>query len=119
MENVEAVEKYIARYDEPVRGLLQGVRQAIRAAAPDARERIGYGMPSFYDGETLVYYAAMKNHIGLYPTGSGVAAFAERLKGYRTSKGAIRFSLSEPLPYDLIRDITAFRAAEAKAKRNR
>jgi uncharacterized protein YdhG (YjbR/CyaY superfamily) len=74
---------------------------------------MSWQMPTFWQGENLVHFAAQKSHIGLYPGESGVRVFADRLTGYKTSKGAIRFQLSEPIPYDLIEEITRFRVREA------
>ncbi len=115
--DVRTIDEYIARFDGETKTILQNVRAAVRAAAPEATERIGYGMPALYDREVLVYFAAAKDHIGLYPTAGGVAAFADRLSGYSVSKGTIRFPYGKPVPYDLIAEITAWRAREAAAKR--
>jgi uncharacterized protein YdhG (YjbR/CyaY superfamily) len=116
---VASIDAYIADFPPKIRKLLQSVRKAIRAAAPDATERISYCMPTFYLHGNLVHFAACKHHIGFYPTPSGVAAFGEELAGYVTAKGSIQFPLDLPLPYDLIRKITAFRAAESRAKAGR
>jgi uncharacterized protein YdhG (YjbR/CyaY superfamily) len=82
-------------------------------SAPKASEKISWGMPTFHLGENLVHFALMKNHIGFYPGADGVAAFTAELDGYKTSKGAIQFPLSKPVPYDLIARITAFRVKQA------
>lgn len=106
-------EEYFALFPEEVQDILKQVRQTIRQAAPEAIEKISWQMPTFWQKENLVHFAAMKNHIGIYPGESGVSAFADKLTGYKTSKGAIQFPLSEPIPYDLIREITRFRVKEA------
>jgi uncharacterized protein YdhG (YjbR/CyaY superfamily) len=105
------IDEYIARYDEPVQRLLNQMRSLIHEAAPEATEVISYGMPAFKQLKVLVYFAAARNHIGFYPTGSGVAAFAEELtkSGYRFSKGAIQFPMKKPLPEELIQRIVRFR----------
>ena len=115
----QTIDEYIAQYPQPVADILRKVRETIRDAAPEATERISYGIPTFYDGENLIHFAAAKKHIGLYPTGSGIHAFAEKLTGYRTSKGAIQFPLNAPIPYGLIREITEYRVREAKARHGR
>lgn len=107
------IDEYIALFPEDMREILQRVRQTIRQAAPDAKEKISWQMPTFWQNENLVHFAAAKHHIGLYPGESGVRVFADKLKAYKTSKGAIQFPLSEPIPYDLIAEITRFRAMEA------
>ena len=119
MNPYQTIDEYIACYPQPVAEILRKVRQTIRAAAPQASECIRYGIPTFYDGENLIHFAAAKRHIGLYPTASGVAAFADRLTGYRCSKGAIQFPLDKPIPYDLIRDIAEYRVREASLRPNR
>jgi uncharacterized protein YdhG (YjbR/CyaY superfamily) len=103
------IDEYIALFPEDVREKLQNIRKTIRKAAPGAVEKISWGMPTFHRKENLVHFAAFKNHIGFYPGADGVAAFAARLGDYKTSKGAIQFPLSKPVPYQLIADITGFR----------
>ena len=74
-------------------------------------------MPAFKQNHVLVYFAAFKNHIGFYPTASGVEAFKDRLTEYKTSKGAIQFPLNQPLPLNLIREIVVFRVKENLTKK--
>lgn len=111
-QRYRSVDEYIATFPDDVQAILQSLRATIRSAAPEAEERISYQMPAFALHGDLVYYAARKSHIGFYPTGSGVEAFARDLSGYTCTKGAIRFPISEPLPMDLIRRIVEFRCAE-------
>ena len=114
MENCSTIDEYIAQYPADMQKILTKIRKTIRKAAPKAAEKISWGMPTFYQGENLVHFALMKNHIGFYPGAEGVASFADELDGYKTSKGAIQFPLSKPVPYDLIARITAFRAGRVK-----
>jgi uncharacterized protein YdhG (YjbR/CyaY superfamily) len=95
---------------------LRKLRNVIREAAPDAEEKISYQIPAFALHEDLVYFAAFKNHIGFYPTGSGVAAFQEELSGYKTGRGSIQFPIDKPVPYELVRRIVKFRVAESLKK---
>lgn len=106
------VDEYIATFPENIQSLLQTVRATIKAAAPEAQERISYQMPAFALHGNLVYFAALKNHIGFYPTSSGIAAFKDELSGYESSKGAVRFPLGQPLPLELITKIVRFRVTE-------
>ena len=115
MQAAQTVDAYIAQYPEAVQAILESVRQVIREAAPHAQERIAYGIPTYFDGENLIHFGAAKQHIGLYPSSSGVTAFTDRLTEYRTSRGAIQFPLNKPIPYTLIREITLFRVQEAAA----
>jgi len=104
---------YISAFMPEVQALLQQLRATIHAAAPDAEETISYGMPAFRQKVTLVYYAGYKNHIGFYPTSAPIAHFADELKRYKTSKGAIQFPLDQPLPEKLIKRMVKWRLAEA------
>jgi uncharacterized protein YdhG (YjbR/CyaY superfamily) len=107
---------YIAAFQPEVQVLLQQMRAAIHAAAPQAEETIAYGMPAFRQRVNLVYYAGYKNHIGFYPTAAPIAHFAGELKGFKTSKGAIQFPTDRPLPVKLIKRIVKWRLSEAIKK---
>ena len=106
------IDEYIAQCPAEVQPVLQQLRALIRAAAPEAREKISYGMPGFEQKGSLVWFAAFKGHIGFYPTGSGVAAFKEELATYKTSKGAVQFPLGQPLPAELITRMVRFKVEE-------
>jgi uncharacterized protein YdhG (YjbR/CyaY superfamily) len=108
----QSIDEYIAIFPAEIQAILEELRAAIRAAAPDAEERISYQMPAFALHGNLVYFAAAKNHIGFYPTSSGIAAFQQELSAYEGSKGAVRFPIGQPLPLDLIRRMVEFRVAE-------
>ena len=99
------IREYIDNQDEAVRPRLDAVYETIRAAIPDAEERLSWGMPTFRKGRNIIHFAPAKKHIGLYPGPEAVAAFAERLTGYKTSKGAIRLPDDKELPLALIADI--------------
>lgn len=107
------IDEYIAQFPADVCGKLQQTRSTIQAAAPDAIEKISYQMPTFaLAGKNLVHFAAFKNHIGFYPTPSGIEEFQAELAGYKNAKGSVQFPLDEPLPLELIGRIVRFRAAE-------
>ena len=107
-----SIDEYIETCPKEVRKNLKELRKAIKAAAPEAEERISYQMPAFYLKGNLVYFAAFKNHIGFYPTASGTAAFKKELSIYEGSKGTVRFPLDKPLPLGLIKRIVKFRVSE-------
>ncbi|MFA6312818.1 MAG: DUF1801 domain-containing protein [Sterolibacterium sp.] len=114
--NIASIDEYIVGFPEPVQAILSLLRSSIRLAAPQAVEKISYRIPTFYFNGHLVYFAAFKRHIGFYPTASGIAAFREELKCYKTSKGAVRFPMDQPLPLKPVGEIVAFRLQENSRK---
>lgn len=112
----KSIDQYIASFPEDIQAILQQLRKAIHEAAPDAEETISYQMPAFKQNGVFVYFAAFKNHIGFFPTESGVEAFKDKLDAYQTSKGTIRFPFDEPLPIDLVKEIVRFRVKENSGK---
>ncbi|HYF04034.1 MAG TPA: DUF1801 domain-containing protein [Patescibacteria group bacterium] len=108
----KSIDEYIAQQPVELQGKLEELRAVIRAAAPDAEEKISYGMPTFKLAGNLVFFAVFKNHIGFYPEPSGIEAFKAELSGYKGAKGTVQFPLDEPLPLELIGRITKFRVME-------
>src|SRR4051812_41891950 len=106
------IDDYIEGFPSDVQARLRRLRATIRRTAPDAVEKISYRMPTFYLNGNLVHFAAFDHHIGFYPTPSGIEAFRAELAGYPSSKGAVQFAHSEPLPLALIAKIVAYRVAE-------
>jgi len=105
------IDTYIAAAPDDIQPVLEKIRETIRAAAPEAQESISYGMPAFKLNGPLVYFAAFKDHIGLFPAGEGIGFFKKELAPYSTSKGTIRFPLDKPIPYSLIEKIVKHRVA--------
>lgn len=110
------IDDYIATCPAKVQAILKKTRKTIATAAPDATESICYGIPTFKLGRNLVHFGAFKEHLGFYPTPSGIATFAQELSGYNTSRGAAQFPYDQPIPYDLVEKITRFRVAEEAAR---
>jgi len=111
-------EEYIATFPPDIQEKLRGIRAVIRNAVPDAEEAIRYGMPTFrLSGSNLVHFAAFRDHLGFFPTPSGVEKFRKELTSYQTSKGTIQFPLDKPVPYDLVERIARFRAEETRKKK--
>ena len=104
-EKPTTIDEYIAAQEEGVRSKLRELRDILRAAIPEAKERISWSMPTYWKGQNLIHFAAAKKHIGLYPGGEATAAFAEELAGLSVSKGTIRLPLDRELPTALITEI--------------
>ena len=103
-----AIDAYIATFPPEVQARLKAVREAIRALAPGAEERISYGIPTFRQGRNLIHYAAFARHIGLYPGAAAIEVFGAELQAYRHARGSIQFPLQAPLPLALIQRIAAW-----------
>jgi uncharacterized protein YdhG (YjbR/CyaY superfamily) len=107
------IDEYIALFPPAVQEKLHLLRQIIRETAPEAEEAIKYRMPTFVFHGNLVYFAAWKKHVGLYPITSSMEASLPELAAYATSgRGTIKFPLNQPLPVSLIQKIVASRVKE-------
>lgn len=111
-QTFKTIDEYIDQCPSEIQGRLREIRKIIKENAPDAEERISYQMPAFFKHGVIVYFAGQKNHLGFYPTSSGIEHFKAELAGYNFSKGAIQFPYDKPLPAELIRRITQFRLEE-------
>jgi uncharacterized protein YdhG (YjbR/CyaY superfamily) len=107
-----SIDEYITTFPEEIQKILQEVRATIKAAAPEAEEKISYQMPTFFLNGNLIHFAAFKHHLGLYPTPNGVEAFAQELSQFKGAKGSVQFPLDQPLPLELITRIVKYRVAE-------
>ena len=110
---------YASRFSKDVRPLLKKMRLTVKKAAPKATERISYGMPAYFQEGILVWIAAHRNHIGLYPKASGIAAFKKELSLYKWAKGSAQFPLDKPLPLGLVSRIVKFRVKENLSKKEK
>jgi uncharacterized protein YdhG (YjbR/CyaY superfamily) len=115
----KTIDEYIAQYDGEVKAILEQTRAVIRAAAPDAAEKIAWQMPTFWQKENIIHFAAHKKHLGIYPGGDATAVFADKLTEYKTSKGAIQFPYNEPIPYALITVIVKWRLEQIGTKKRK
>ena len=117
MKNVRkpsgGIDDYISAFPAGTQKALREIRKAIQDAAPAAEETIKYGVPTFVLNGNLVHFAAFKNHVGFYPTPSGIAKFKDELSKYKSAKGSVQFPLDAPLPLRLIQRIVKFRVGEA------
>ena len=121
----DSIDEYIATFPSEIQKILEEIRATIKAAAPEAEEKISYQMPTFTLKGNLVHFAAFKKHIGFYPVPTGIEKFKKELSVYQGSKGSVQFPLDQPIPYNLIGKIVKFRVkenltkAEAKGKKEK
>jgi uncharacterized protein YdhG (YjbR/CyaY superfamily) len=111
------VAEYLASVPPNARQALKQIRSAIKKAAPDIQQRISYRIPTFdLDGKYLLYMAAFKDHVSIYPaTASMMAKYGGQLKQYRSGAGTLRFRLDEPLPLGLITKLAKLRVQERRS----
>jgi uncharacterized protein YdhG (YjbR/CyaY superfamily) len=103
--------RYIAAAPAEARKILRRVQTLVETAVPGAERCIGYNIPAYRAGKIFFYFAAFKNHLGVYPPVRGDAGLIRRLARYRNAKGNLAFKYAEPVPWDLIR-----RTAKALAR---
>jgi uncharacterized protein YdhG (YjbR/CyaY superfamily) len=108
-DKIETIEQYISGFPKDVQELMQQVRRTILSIAPEAKEGISWGMPTFKLTKILVQFAGHKQHLGFYPWPETIKAFNDKLSGYKTSKGGVQFPYDKPIPLDLISDMVHFR----------
>jgi uncharacterized protein YdhG (YjbR/CyaY superfamily) len=111
--NFSSIDEYIATFPEYTQKIMQQLRKTIKTAAPEAKEKISYQMPTFtLNGTYLVYFAGWKTHIAFYGAPRGNADFKEDLSVYESGQGTLKFPLDKPMPLKLISQIVKFRVAE-------
>ena len=110
----QEIDHYISKFSSEKASALSELRNIIYSAAPEAEEAMGYGMPALKLGKYVVYFAGFKNHMGLFPTSSGIRAFQDQLQNWKFSKGTIQFPYEPKLPKKLIREIVQFRMNEVR-----
>jgi uncharacterized protein YdhG (YjbR/CyaY superfamily) len=116
LKEYQTIDEFIIQFPPEVQAIMQKLRSVIHEMAPEATEAIAYGIPTFTFHGNLVHFSAYRHHIGFYPTSSGISQFKDHLTQYEISKGTVRFPIDQPLPYDLIRDIVAYRVNENLTK---
>lgn len=107
-DELGVIDKYIESQPEEVRMFLHEVAGAIEKALPEAKQKISWGMPTYYDNHNIIHFGAHKNHLGIYPGPAAIEYFADRLIGFKTSKGAIQIPYSQNLPLELIGEIATW-----------
>lgn len=110
------IDEYIAASAPDVQAILERIRSTIRRAVPKAEEAFSYRMPAFKQSGHLIYFAAFKGHIGLYPPVRGDEKIVKEASIYAGPKGNLRFPLDKPIPYGLIGRIAKLRVKQNLAK---
>ena len=109
----KTIDEYIAIFPEETQSLLRKVRNTIKSVAPETTEGISYGIPTFYLKEKyLVYFAGFKHHISVYPATTAAVDNVKGLSDYKVSKGTLKFPLTKPIPFDLIKQFVRYRLQE-------
>lgn len=111
------IDAYIDAAAPEVRPILRRIRRTVRAAVPSATECISYRMPALRTTGVFLYFAAFKQHVGIYPPVTGSAALQKRLTRYRGPKGNLQFPLDEVMPYALIAEVATALAREQATRR--
>lgn len=118
MKRAASVDTYAKAFPKPISQRLLIIRTIVKRIAPDAAEVISYNMPAFkLHGKILLYFAAFKNHIGIYPYPSGITAFTKELASYKTSTSTVQLQHDEPFPIRLIAKLVKFRVSENLARK--
>ncbi len=108
----KTVDEYFSTLPPNKRSILKELRKRIKQAAPKAEELISYNIPAFKFHGLLIWYAAFKEHVSLFPKTTVNKAFSKELSKYEVSKGTIKFPIDKPLPFGLIAKIVKFRVKE-------
>lgn len=116
MINKGSIDEFIAGFPPETQKILNAVRKTIQTAAPLAEEAIKYGIPTYVQNGNLVHFSGYKNQIGLYPGPKAINYFKDILKEYKTSKGAIQFPITKPIPHHVITEIVRYRVKENMEK---
>lgn len=120
MKNYIGVDEYLADIEGDTKKKLVAIRRTIKEIVPrETTEKISYGIPTYYLNGNLVHFAGYKTHIGFHPDSAPIDEFKEELSEYKTSKGAVHFPLNKPIPFDLIRKITAICVERNQAKKKK
>lgn len=113
----KSVEGYISDFPKELQDRMERVSKAIKSVAPKSSEAISYGIPVFKLEKThLIYFAAFKNHLSIYPAPRGTEEFGEELTKYKGGKGTVQFPNDKPLPIGLIKRIVKFRIKDTQEK---
>jgi uncharacterized protein YdhG (YjbR/CyaY superfamily) len=111
----QTVDEYIQSFPPDTRAVLESVRATVLATVPGGQERLSYRMPAVFLNGVVVYYAAFKKHLGLFPPVQDPAVRA-KVASYAGPKGNLQFPLSAPIPLDLIAQVVQARLASNLAK---
>ncbi len=120
MTRFATIDDYLASLPQDSRKIIEEIRRIVKGRVPAAVETISYDLPAFKLDKVFIYFAAFKEHIGIYPPVKGDAALQKELRPYRGEKNNLKFPQDKPMPYELIgRVATALSRERSKHQRNR
>lgn len=114
MADFTTIDEYISQYPPEIREIMNTMRATIKKAAPEAGEKISWGMATFVLHGNLVHFSAQKKHLGFHPAPTAIEKFKSELSEYHCSKGTVQFPYGQPLPLELIDKMVRFRVEEQK-----
>lgn len=105
---IKTVEEYFSLFDGDIRQKLIAIRATILSVDPTLEEKLSWNMPTYFKNVNIIHFAANKNHIGIYPASKAIVKFENKLKMYKTSKGAIQIPYNMPIPSELIKELVKY-----------
>lgn len=114
MDQVPAIDDYIANQADDIQAILRKLRHELASALPACQEKISYGMPTLFDKKVVIHYGANKRHLGIYPFPNTIDAFGDKVADYRSAKGTLQFRYDSEIPYDLIVELAVYNYQQQK-----
>lgn len=108
----KTVDEYFSTLPSRAKKVLKEVRKRIQKTVPEAEELISYNIPAFKFHGLLIWYAAFKEHVSIFPKTTAIKVFGKELSKYEVSKGTIKFPVDKPVPFGLITKVVRFRVKE-------
>ena len=114
MDQIPTIDDYIADQADDVQAILRKLRHKLASALPVCQEKISYSMPTLFDKKVVIYYAANKRHLGIYPFPKTIDVFGDKISDYRSAKGTLQFPYDSDIPYDLIVELAVYNYQQQK-----
>ena len=119
VSKAKSIDEYLSNVEPQAQAELERIRALVKQLVPSVEETMSYGMPTLkYKNRSLVYFTASKNHMSFFPSSWAIEELADKLKGYKTTKHAIQFTLEKPLPDALIKELVLNHIRDIDADRH-